>query len=294
MTQACTGLISVIVLTYNRRESLRQVLGRLTSMAERAPVIVVDNGSTDGTASMVREDFPGVELIRSRENLGAAGRNLGAAWAITPFIAFCDDDCWWQPGSLSLACELFVSYPHVASLTARIVVGETNREDPASAEMAASPLASDGLPGSAILGLMAGATAFRRHAFLEAGGYEPRFFIGGEETVLALDLASRGWQLVYAPSLEVHHHPSQLRDSGTRNALLARNAIWAAWLRLPVGLACAETLETLPRLFHAGGWRGCMEFARGMAWVLRERRVVPAAVAHDLALLRRNRSAAAH
>lgn len=278
--------ISVVVLTHNRRESLRQVLERLTALPERPPLAVVDNGSGDGSAAMVEQAFPGVTLLRSEANLGAAGRNLGARWASTPYVAFCDDDCWWQPGALAHACTLFERHPGVAALTARIVVGAQQREDPTSALMARSPLPSAGLPGRAILGLMAGATAFRTTAFLEAGGYEPRLFLGGEETLLALRLAARGWHLVYAPALTVHHLPSALRDAPRRRSLLARNAVWSAWLCLPWPMALGDTLRALPDLRRTQDLRGWRELIHGMAWVLREREVVPREVSAALSAVR--------
>ena len=101
--------------------------------------------------------------------------------------------------------------------------------------MANSPLPADGLPGPSLLGLLAGATVFRRDAFLGAGGYDPRFFLGGEEALLALDLVAGGWVLVYAGDLTVHHYPSAQRDASSRRRLLARNRLWVAWLRRPAG-----------------------------------------------------------
>lgn len=281
--------ISVVVLTHNRRESVGKVLERLTVLPERPPIAVVDNGSSDGTAAMIRSTFPGVTLLRSETNLGAAGRNLGAQWAKTPYVAFCDDDCWWHAGSLARACALFERHADVAALTARILVEPTQREDPISTAMAHSPLRSTGLPGRAILGLMAGATAFRTQAFLAAGGYEPRLFLGGEETLLALGLSARGWQLVYAPDLMVHHHPSPRRDAPRRRFLLARNAVWSAWLRLPWPMAFGDTLCALPDLWRARDLRGWQELLRGMGWVLRERRVVPPEVAAALRAVRAQR-----
>ncbi|MBF6991760.1 glycosyltransferase family 2 protein [Cupriavidus sp. IK-TO18] len=276
--------ISVVVLTHNRRDTVRHALRQLSALPERPPLVVVDNASDDGTSAMVRDEFPHATLLRCQRNLGAAGRNLGARWARTPYVAFCDDDCWWTPGSLATACAMFRDHPRVAALTARILVGECAREDPACARMADSPLPSAMLPGRAILGLMAGATAFRTEAFRQAGGYHPRFFIGGEETLLALDLAASGWHLVYAPQLVVHHHPSPLRDGGRRRSLLARNAVWAAWLRLPWRMALEETAAELPGLLRSQGWRGIAEVLKGMAWVMRERRVIP----RELAALRRD------
>src|SRR5271165_5075939 len=83
------------------------------------------------------------------------------------------------------------------------------------------------LPGYPLLGFLAGASVIRRSAFLEVGGFESRFFIGGEEELLALDLATRGWSLRYVPELVVHHHPSPNRDAASRRWHLLRNALWS-------------------------------------------------------------------
>lgn len=281
---ACGGepdaRISVIVLTHSRAAELARTLHQLCALPERPPLIVVDNDSQDDTAAMVERDFPDAVLIRAPHNLGAAGRNLGAAAARTPYIAFCDDDTWWAPGSLAAAADLFDRHRSVAALTARVLVGAERREDPTSSQMAASPLPPHpDLPGTPILGLLAGASAFRTSAFLAMGGYHPRFFLGGEEAVLALDLASAGWSLLYQPQLTVFHHPSPLRNPERRQRLLARNAVWTAWLRLPAASAIWFTLRSAPQVWQdAGGIRGWWETLRGWRWVRRQRRVLPPAV----------------
>lgn len=268
--------ISVIILTHNRASELRCTLARMTSLPEQAPVIVVDNASIDGTADMVRREFPQVTLISLRQNIGAAARNAGVREASTPYVAFCDDDTWWAEGTLGRAVELLDAFPKVAVLSARVLVGTEGKEDPTCAVMAASPLPADDLPGPSLLGFLAGACAMRRRAFLDAGGYEPRFFIGGEEALLTLDLVAAGWRVVYAPDLTVHHHPSATRDSCRRERMLVRNALWVAWMRLPLASALRDT------------WRVCManigrrvllsalfDALRGLPWVYRNRRVIP-------------------
>src|SRR5690606_26210424 len=139
----------------------------------------------------------------------------------------------WAPGGLAAAAALLEAHPAVGVLSARVLVGDGEREDPACRAMAESRLPSDSLPGRAVKGFLAGACIVRRDAFLAAGGYEPRFFIGGEEALLALDLLALGWHIVYCPALTVHHYPSARRDARLRHRLLARNALWVAWLRRP-------------------------------------------------------------
>ncbi len=272
--------ISVVVLTHQRAAELKRTLHQLCTLPEMPPIVVVDNASQDATVGMIERDFPSVSLVRAPRNLGAAGRNLGAARVRTPYVAFCDDDTWWAAGSLHLAADLLDHYPRVAAVSARVLVGRELREDPTSARMSTSPLPpNESVPGPPVLGLLAGASAFRTDAFLAMGGYHPRFFLGGEEALLALDLASAGWLLAYAPQLTVFHYPSSLRDAVRRRSLLARNATWVAWLRLPATRAIACTLQSAPRIWRdAGGINGWMETLRGMRWALRQRRVLPSEI----------------
>ena len=159
----------------------------------------------------------------------------------------------------------------------RVLVGQEGRLDAASAAMARSPLppVADA-PGKPILGFLCAASMVRRDAFFGAGGFEPRFFLGGEEELLALDLAARGWALSYVPDIVVHHHPSPRRDAVRRGALLLRNALWVAWLRWPLADAIRQSAAVLARTSSRRERAAAVLAAlRGSAWVLRRRRVVP-------------------
>lgn len=284
-----THKLAVVALTYNRRQEILATLARLAA-PDAIPVCVVDNGSTDGTASAIARAYPGVRILRLEENLGAAGRNHGVRQMDAAYIAFCDDDSWWEPASLARAEQLLDAFPALAAVTARVLVGPDNLEDPTSALMARSPLPNYlGIPGAELAGFMAGACVMRRDAFLAAGGYEPRLFIGGEERLLALDLLAAGWHLGYIPELVVHHHPSRLRDAAGRRRLLLRNALWCAWLRRPLGGAWQETRRWLaqargvPELLA-----GALSALSGLPWVLQNRRPLPAHVESRLRLLEKD------
>lgn len=278
--------VSVVLLTYNRVDELTHTLDKLLAMPEQPPVIVVDNASADGTATTVAQRYAQVQLITLPRNIGGAGRNAGVRLAATPYVAFCDDDSWWEDGALELAVEILDHYPDLAALCGRVLLGADCREDPTCAEMAASPLPSDGLPGRALLGFIACAVVFRRDAYLQAGGYEARFFIGGEEELLTLDLAAAGWRIAYVPQLTVHHHPSPYRDNIARQIIVIRNALWVAWLRLPPAWALRETWRIRRRAPGRKAWRGGLRQAmQELPWVWRSRRMLPQ-VAGLLRLLR--------
>jgi GT2 family glycosyltransferase len=276
----------VVIATRDRAASLLAVLQRLRALPEGPPVVVVDNGSTDGTPEAVRAAAPEVVVLEAGRNLGAAARTLGARALDTTYVAFNDDDSWWAPGALLRAAELLDVHPRVGLLAARVLVGPAGRLDPTCAAMARSPLPRDALPGPGVLGFVACGAVVRRTAFLEVGGFDERYGIGGEERRLALDLAAAGWALAYADELVVHHVPDAggLPRSG-RLRRQARNDLWSAWLRRPAAAALRESALVLARLARrepATAAQAAADALGGARWVVRERRVVPQRVEQGL------------
>jgi GT2 family glycosyltransferase len=269
--------VAVVVITHQRRAELLVALERLLALPEQPHVVVVDNGSTDGTAAAVRDRFPRVELIASPENLGAIGRNLGVARVDTPYVAFCDDDTWWEPGSLRTAADVLDAHPRLAVVTACILVEPGGAEDPIVPELRDSPVpGADWLPGPALASFLAGASVVRREAFAEVGGFSERLWLGGEEELMAGDLAAGGWELCYLPQLTVHHQASRARDPHGRRRDGIRNTLWTTWLRRPLVPALRRTghlLRTLPR--DRVTVEGLLAAAGGIPWLVRERRVLP-------------------
>ncbi|HIV72006.1 MAG TPA: glycosyltransferase [Candidatus Aquabacterium excrementipullorum] len=281
MTHSCAPApkderVSVVVLTFNRPTELRHTLGQLSALPERPPIVVVDNGSQGPGTNGVLKDFPDVQAVRCHANLGAAGRNAGVAQVRTPYVAFCDDDTWWSPGALKHAADVLDSHPQLGALSARVLVGPQNRDDPTCERMARSPLAAHGLPGPALIAFMAGAVVMRAESFRAAGGYEPRLFLGAEEALLALDMAARGWRMAYVPTVTTHHHPSPARNNARRLVATSRNRIWIAWMRLPWSEAWLATFHHL-REARRQALLGPVLAATavGLPWALRHRQVLP-------------------
>lgn len=283
------GRTTVVVITRDRRDELLHTLDRLAELPERPPVIVVDNGSSDGTADAVTRHHPRTRLLRPGRNLGAVGRNLAVREVGTRYVAFCDDDSWWAPGSLAASADLLDRHPGLAGVTARIVVEPAGTEDPIVAELRDSPIdGPDWMPGPALGSFLAAATTLRTDAFRAAGGFSHRLWLGGEEELLATDLAVRGWWLTYAEHATVHHAPSAARDATGRRVNGLRNTLWFCWLRRPWPAAVRRTLflaRTVPR--DRPSLRAFRLALAGLPWVLRERSVVPRDVERRLRLLGR-------
>jgi GT2 family glycosyltransferase len=279
----------VVVATRNRRDELRRSLLMLSAMPERPDVIVVDNGSSDGTADVVTREFPLVRLVCLDHNLGPAARTIGAACATSDLVAFADDDSWWAPGSLRMAGDVFDRYPEIGLIAATVLVGDDDVLDPVTVTMRHDVLPSNGLPGPAVLGFLACGAVVRREAFLTVGGFE-QHRVGGEETLLAIDMAAAGWRLAHVPEVVAHHHPSAVRDAHARATAELHNEMRTAWLRLPFGEAVARTLRTLRRAASDRDARRSLGLvAREAPWLLRHRRRVAPWLDRQLAAVEAHR-----
>lgn len=203
-------------------------------------------------------------------------------------MAFCDDDAWWEPSALAAAVSLLDGEPRLAVITGLVLVGDQARVDDICVEMANTPLGSgNDRSGYPVLGFMAGASVVRRTAMLEVGGFAERFLVGGEEELVALDLAARGWQLRYVPAVVVHHHPSRLRRPAERRRLILRNSLWTALLRYPPGMLGRHARKVVGEARqHRLAWPIAWETLDAAAWLFRGRTRLPMAVVKQIALLR--------
>jgi GT2 family glycosyltransferase len=275
--------VTTVVMTRNRWPDLRRTLPR-----HDRPVIVVDNGSRDGTPALVRTHFPDVDVVAAGHNLGATARNLGVSRASTPYVAFADDDSWWEPGALARAAGALDAHPRLAVVAGRVVVEPDQQPDPICRLMEQSPLARrrDGLPGPAVRGFLACGAVVRRDAFLAAGGFDDVVFFMGEEDRLAIDLVDAGWELAYLADVVAHHDPSpQSRDRHDRAARATRNRVLTAVMRRPwpvVGRTLVDALRSGPPGRH--GARSALPL---LTRALRRRRRTSSRVEDELRLLAR-------
>jgi GT2 family glycosyltransferase len=280
-----TGTVAVVIITFNRRDEVIAAARHACSLGEASSVVVVDNGSTDGTVQALRDSGLGISVVEVGRNIGAAARNVGVAATLDPYVAFCDDDCRWEPGSLTRAADLLEHHPAVGLVCGLVLVDPGGRRDPTCDQMRNSPLPDRvDTPGRRILGFLAGASMARRCALDATGGFEPRLFLGAEEQLLAIDLRRAGWELVYCDDVVVRHHPSARRCTPgvDREAIHQRNELCVSWLRHPARVAVRRTLDQLRSAAMDGtARRALLAFSAHVPWALRNR-VVDALVVDEL------------
>ncbi|MFS8522302.1 MAG: glycosyltransferase [Micromonosporaceae bacterium] len=284
---------SVVIATRNRPDSLDRTLHALSTLQPLPRIIVVDNGS-DGGVGRLREHPARPRVIALHRNRAAAARTIGARLADTPYVAFSDDDSWWDPQALSRAADAFDRHPRLGLVAGRVLVGPRHEPDPVTEAMAASPVPGPvDLPGRPVLGCLACATVVRRDAFLAVGGFRELFRIGGEETLLCYDLTAAGWGVRYLDDVVAHHHPAPERPpSWRRRALERRNAALVRWMRRPLRVAVADSWRLVR---DAGRDRVARAALVGLAQTLpvalAERRRLPAHVEEAVRVLERAEAA---
>ena len=211
---------TVIVPSWNGARRLERLLPSLGAGSE---VVVVDNGSTDGTADLLARRFPEVEVIRLPSNHGfSKAVNRAAAVASSEAIVLVNDDCVCEPGFAErLAGGL--DLPRGVAMAAGVLLEAHDPAiiDSAGIELDDTLLVFDYLNGQPVgvlgpgvtdpLGPSAAAAAFDRSAFLECGGFDELLFAYWEDVdlVLRLRLAGARCALV-ADARAVHSHSATL------------------------------------------------------------------------------------
>jgi len=217
---------TAVISTWNKREVVRENL--LSIRAQSLPfaaVVVVDNASTDGTAAMIAAEFPEVRLIvMPHSNYGACETfNLGFASATTELVAILDDDVVLPPDWLARATRRMVSEPE----TTAVVSTETIEPGMPPEYVAASKAR-----GRRYMSTFRGCGSLaRREALAQAGYYDERLFIYGNERDLTCRLLNLGYRVLQDPDIEIHHKTPFGIQMGRRSLFYhARNA-WLSMLK---------------------------------------------------------------
>lgn len=289
---------SFVIATRDRADELAETLACLLDSTE-CPIIVVDNNSHDTTRDVTAELSRGsrMSLIALTRNHGAVARNVGVAACQTPYVAFCDDDSWWQPDATAIAEAEFDRHPDLALLAARTVVEPGGRTDPFSQQLADSPLGQiSGLPGPSVLGFQSCSAVVRKSAFESVGGFSQVLHFRGEEQLLALDLAMAGWRLCYCPRMVAFHRPSPRRAiPAAQRARVLRNDFLTSCMRRPLSI-CATTSATLLRAAarDRAHLQAAGEALARLPAALRQRRVLSAELEDQVRLLSGERLTVGH
>lgn len=234
--------ISVAVVNWNRREYLRACLVSLAAQRGVSfEVIVVDNGSSDGSAGMARDEF-GARVIANTSNLGfCAANNQAFAAARGEFIALLNNDAEAAPGFLASLRQAFDAAPDIGMAAAKVLVWE----DPKRIDKMGHLIYPDGQNRGRGTGEIDrgqydsieeclwpdGCAGMYRKAMLdEVGGFDEDFFMFADDAELGLRARIAGWRCLYMPGAIVRHHRGASLNAGStrRIFLIERNRVLLA------------------------------------------------------------------
>ncbi len=266
--------LSVIVLSYNTKELLRQCLASLTHNSPALPIkiIVVDNASVDGSPQMVEKEFPQAKLIINKTNVGfAEGNNTGLGEAEGDFILFLNSDTKLEPGALEEAVDFMKTDKKIGALSAKTLLA-SGKIDPDCHRGFPTPWASItyflgleklfsqsrifGQYHQFYLGLNqnheidAGAGAFmmiRREIIGKVGAWDEKYFFYGEDLDFFYRIKRAGYKVMfYAKPLLIHFKGA---SSGLRKE---SKGISTRENRLKVARASVRAMEIFYRKFYQG------------------------------------------
>ena len=212
------ALVSIVVLNYNGGDALLKCLRSLYD-SDYAPfeVIVVDNGSTDGSVEAVRRDFPGAILIENRRNLGyGAGNNVGIRASQGEYIVLINNDVFVSRDWLKALLEACGKHGRAGFFQPKILLQTNERLINTAGNMI--HVAGFGLcrgigehdvgqyDEEVEIGFASGACVlFRREVLRDVGFLDPVFFAFNEDTDWGWRALLYGWRSIYVPSAIVHH-----------------------------------------------------------------------------------------
>ena len=252
--------MSLMVITLNRKDKLKRCLESLQRITyPHREILVLDNGSSDGSAGMVRSEFPGVTLIEEPENIGAgSGRNKLAAHAKGNILVFMDDDEHiTDPQIGHHIASYFEDAHHKKVVVFSILDAEGNlfknyipRFDKKE-QQEDSPCAC----------LLAGGFAIRKSFFEETGGFWPMLDpYGYEDRELGFRLLAAGAEMVWSRQITIHHDKEEDPNF---------NATWARYMLPHLSWVAIRHLPwryVLSYVVHSWPYFALQSLRRGLIW----------------------------
>ena len=249
-------MVAVVVLTWNGRDDTLECLAALERVPDRPElVVVVDNDSSDGTAEVVAERYPEVELVRAGANLGfAGGNNLGIARALergADHVLILNNDAEVEPGAIGALVDEAVRRPEAGSLGSKILFadppglvwfagadydprrgynGKQRGYREPDGDRFAGVRETDRACGAAML--------VPRRVLEEVGGFDDSLFLYSEDVEWSLRAARAGYRHYVVGSSVVRHHVSATAGGESSPLTLyygLRNSLVVAERYAPLG-----------------------------------------------------------
>ncbi|MDB4274703.1 glycosyltransferase family 2 protein [Akkermansiaceae bacterium] len=232
--------VTIVITTKNRKGDLENALHSVLTQSVHPEVILIDDGSTDGTSEMVAKNFPSVRLVSHENSKGlVVRRNEGAKLATGEIIVSIDDDAAFS--TTEVIAQALRSFDDDRIGAVAIPYREPHKEN---CMLQTAPDTESVWMTSYFIGT---AHALRRDLFLQLGGYREALVHQGEENDFAIRLLDAGYGVALAVTDEILHFESPKRDYSRMDFFGARNQLLWVWTYSPRLLLPLQFLGTLIR-----------------------------------------------
>jgi len=291
--------ISVVIVTWNGKHHLEGCLKATATQVDVDPeIVLVDNGSSDGTVDFVRSRFPSVRIVALGENRGfAGGNNAGASAARGEFLAFLNNDTvpdsmWLRTlrDGIDAASRFLLTTSRIVYMHDSSVIdsagdgvfragGAFKRHHGARADAASA--------SGEVFGVCGAACLVSRRVFEELGGFDEDFFASHEDIDLSYRARLRGYRCRYVADAIVRHHGSATLGRGSVSAVFhgQRNLEWMYLKNTPASLLVrtlpghlvynAASAAYFARMGHLGVFlKAKLAAVRGLPAIVRKRSAI--------------------
>jgi glycosyltransferase involved in cell wall biosynthesis len=236
---------SVLITTRNRKEELREALRSASAQTAQPEVLVIDDGSTDGTSEMVRADFPAVVLHRREGSKGCiVRRNDGARLARGDVLFSIDDDAAFSTSQVVEQTLREFNDPRIGAVAIPYIEPHKGNRVMQKTPDAETVWITDRFIGTA--------HALRRDIFLKLGGYREHLVHQGEESDYSIRMLDAGYFVRLGNADPILHFESPERDFRRMDFYGRRNDVLFAWHNIPLPMLPVHLLATTCKGLHWG------------------------------------------
>jgi len=229
--------ISVVIATKNRKDELRRAISSVIRQTEPAEIVVLDDGSTDGTSDMVRSRFPHVRLERTESSLGCVvQRNRGALLCSGDVIFSIDDDAEFSSSRVIEQTVAGFCHPRIAAIAIPYAEPWNSNKSFQNAPNVDAIWVSNTFRGTSY--------AVRRQVFVGLGGFRQQIVHQGEEMDLCIRLLNLGFIVRLGTGDGILHYEVPQRERRRMDFYGRRNDILFAWQNVPMPYFPVHLLAT--------------------------------------------------
>ncbi|WP_248929432.1 glycosyltransferase family 2 protein [Paenibacillus hamazuiensis] len=236
--------VSIVMLCWNRKDDVRESLERIREIEYgNLEIIVVDNGSTDGTLEMLDQQFQEVKVIRMYKNMGIEAYNIGFENASGEYMIIIDDDSFPAKDSVRLMVDKFEKDPRLG-VVAFDVRNFYNYDDVSKMEENRKEVHSPIVNNDYLMAFNGAGAGVRRSVFKLAGYYPEEFFLYNNELDVSFRIFDLGYKIEsFAEIVAYHKFSPKNRSSWRAPYYYTRNAFWIVWKNYPAGTAIIRTIS---------------------------------------------------